>query len=36
MESIEAFLNTPVFEFMSREFTVGMLILIPVMLLLAI
>jgi small-conductance mechanosensitive channel len=36
MESIEAFLNTPVFEFMSREFTVGMLILIPVMFLLAV
>jgi small-conductance mechanosensitive channel len=36
MESIEAFLNTPVFEFMSREFTVGMLMLIPVMFLLAV
>lgn len=36
MESILAFLNKPAFEFMSQEFTVGMLILIPVMFLLAI
>ena len=36
MERILAFLNKPVFEFMSREFTVGMLILIPVMFLLAV
>lgn len=36
MESILAYLNKPAFEFMSREFTVGMLILIPVMFLLAV
>ena len=36
MESILAFLNKPAFEFMSREFTVGMLVFIPVLFLLAI
>lgn len=36
MERILTFLNKPAFEFMSREFTVGMLILIPVMFLLAV
>ncbi|MEC8416722.1 MAG: mechanosensitive ion channel domain-containing protein, partial [Pseudomonadota bacterium] len=36
MERILAFLNKPAFEFLSREFTVGMLILIPVMFLLAV
>lgn len=36
MNNIMEFLNKPAFEFMSREFTVGMLILVPVLFLIAI
>ena len=36
MNDLIAFVNRPVFEFMSREFTVGMLILIPLMLIVAV
>lgn len=36
MNNVIDFVNRPVFEFMSREFTVGMLVLIPVMLLMAV
>lgn len=36
MNNVMEFLNKPAFEFMSREFTVGMLILVPVLFLIAI